>query len=78
MTTSTGTHWTRASEFDIQRKHAGSEVSDVEKLVRTTSTRHHWTSIRVCSNCGKRWKVNISEEVESKSEDLEYKWKEKY
>jgi hypothetical protein len=78
LTTSTGTHWTSASEFDIQRKHTGSKVSDVEKLVRTTTTRHHWTSIRVCSNCGKRWKINLSKEVDSKSEDLEYKWKERY
>lgn len=78
--TEESTGWTNILNTDenIKRKHASAEVINAQKRVRTTTVYHDWTSIQMCPNCGKRWSIKHKDILNSESEDLEYKWTERY
>lgn len=73
-------YWTTADQSEVgkYKKHFGSTIEGATKRVQVTTLYHNWTTILQCPNCGRKWSIAHSDEVDSHTEDVEYKWKERY
>lgn len=75
---STSTGWESMGSSNIRARHSGAEVSNAQRLVKTTVATHNWTTEHTCPVCGYKWDIDHSEEVGRKTEELKRSWTEKY
>lgn len=75
---STSTGWQSMSDSSISPRHYGAEVSNAQKLVKTTVATHNWTTEHTCPECGCKWDISHSEEVGRDEEVLKHSWTERY
>ena len=75
---STSTGWQSMSDSSISPRHYGAEVSNAQKLVKTTVATHNWTTEHTCPECGCKWDISHSEEVGRDTQELRRSWTERY
>lgn len=75
---STSTGWRSMGSGGVSTRHYGAEVSNAQKLVRTTVATHNWTTEHTCPECGCKWDISHSEEVGRNEVELKRRWTETY
>ena len=75
---STSTGWESMGSGNIRPNHYGAEVSNAQRLVKTTVATHNWTTEHTCPACGCKWDISHSEEVGRDTQELRRSWTERY
>ncbi|MBR5477572.1 MAG: SH3 domain-containing protein [Bacteroidaceae bacterium] len=75
---STSTGWESMGSGNIRPRHSGAEVSNAQRLVKTTVATHNWTTEHTCPACGCKWDISHSEEVGRDTQELKRSWTERY